>query len=78
MLLERIWVASGWSLSTDRVVDGSGAMTGGSSPRPLQKSALQTPHPFLRPLENDVNEASLARATVEVALQRCESIDAKS
>ena len=51
------------------VVDGSGAMTGGSSSKTAPKFGSSDPTISLRPLENDVNEASLARATVEVALR---------
>tara|TARA_Y100000589_G_C27198015_1_gene647910 strand:+ start:3609 stop:7502 length:3894 start_codon:yes stop_codon:yes gene_type:complete len=51
------------------VVDGSGAMTGGSSLKTAPKFGSSDPTISLRPLENEVNEASLARATVEVALR---------
>ena len=51
------------------VVDGSGAMTGGSSSKSAPKFGSSDPTISLRPLENSVNEASLARATVELALK---------
>jgi len=51
------------------IVDGSGAMTGGSSSRNAPSFGSSDPSLSLRPLEGAVNEASLVRATVEAALR---------
>ena len=51
------------------VVEGSGAMTGGSSSRNAPSFGSSDPSLSLRPLEGALNEASLLRATVEAALR---------
>jgi|TARA_B100000287_G_scaffold334578_1_gene319916 chromosome segregation protein len=51
------------------IVEGSGAMTGGSSSRNSPSFGPSDPSLSLRPLEGAVNEASLVRATVEAALR---------